>query len=118
MAGKLRLRARGRVRRQPGTMNKTEAAYADILEAERIAGRIHSWHYERVTFKLADDCRYTPDFQVVYPDGLVEYHEVKGFWEDDALAKIKVAATSFPEFTFRAFHKKSGQWHEREFKPL
>jgi len=53
----------------------------------------------------------------VLADGIVEFHEVKGHWEDDALVKIKVAAQTFPEFSFRAFHKKSGEWVEREFEP-
>lgn len=78
-------------------MNKTERAYAMILEAKRRAGEIREWRFERVTVKLADDCRYTPDFFVVAGDGACEFHEVKGgFIREDAKIKLKVAAEQFP----------------------
>jgi hypothetical protein len=38
--------------------------------------------------------------------GLMEMHEVKGFWQDDARAKIKIAADIFP-FRFIAIKGKS-----------
>lgn len=84
------------VRRVPGTMNKTERAWADVLEARRRAGEIREWHFEAVTLKLAADTRYTPDFFVVNADETCELHEVKGFWRDDAKVKAKVAARLFP----------------------
>lgn len=95
--------ARGRgTRRAKGAMNKTEAAYAVVLEAQKRAGAIVDYKYEALTLKLADDCRLTPDFVVEYPDGEVQLHEVKanrqGRWhaEDDARVKLKVAASLFP----------------------
>lgn len=115
MPARIRLRARGRTPRRYGEMNKWESQYADHLEADRLSGRIHSWRYEKIGLRLAKGCTYNPDFLVIRDDGTVEFHEVKGFWEDDALVKIKVAAEQFPEFAFRAFHKQSGQWVEREF---
>ncbi len=110
--------ARGRARRTPGTMNKTEARYAAHLDLCCNAGAV-AWHrYEAVTFKLAPDTRYTPDFLVMLPDGSLEAHEVKGFWEDDALVKIKCAAEMFPikfiAVTERA-KKHGGGWDVREF---
>lgn len=81
-------------------MNKLEAAFGMSLEAQRRAGKIVLWRYERVTLKLADDTRYTPDFYVLELDGSVSLIEVKGFMRDDALVKLKVAATQFPEFRF------------------
>lgn len=84
--------------KQPGAMNKTEQAYALILEAKKRAGEIIDYRYESVTFKLAKDTRYTPDFYVVYSDK-IELHEVKGgLVRDDARVKFKVAAASFPEY--------------------
>lgn len=77
-------------------MNRTEAAYADVLEVARIAGQVREWHFEAVTLKIAHDCRYTPDFLVVRSDGTVELHEVKGFWRDDAKVKTRVAARVLP----------------------
>lgn len=84
-------------------MNRTERAYAELLEAARIAGTVREWHFEAVTLKLAHDCRYTPDFLVVRPDGACELHEVKGFWRDDAKVKTRVAARvlPFPIYTVR-----------------
>lgn len=111
--------ARGRaVRRTSGEMNKTEALYASHLDKLQAAGDIAAWWFEVVTFRIAPDCRYTPDFLVMMPDGIIEVHEVKGFWEDDALVKIKVAAQMFP-FRFVAIHsvakKDGGGWKVREF---
>jgi hypothetical protein len=100
-------------------MNKTEKAYALALESRRRMGLIASWRYERVTLKLADDTRYTPDFWVVEPDGTTLFEEVKGFWREDAKVKIKVAAEQFPEFTFRSVElAKNGDWHIKVFHPI
>lgn len=49
---------------------------------------------------------YTPDFAVMTANGTMEMHEVKGFWQDDARVKIKVAAESYP-FRFVAVKAKS-----------
>lgn len=81
-------------------MNKTERRYADNLEMKRLAGAIVRWEYEPEKFELAYRCMYTPDFRVIFPDGKIEYHEVKGFMRDDAAVKIKVAARMFPHYRF------------------
>lgn len=86
-------------------MNRLEATFAASLEAKRRAGEIVLWRYERVTLKLADDTRYTPDFWVLELDGSVSIIEVKGFFREDALVKLKVAASQFPEFRFYLFQK-------------
>ncbi len=79
-------------RMKAGAMNKTEAAYAQKLELHKRAGEVLWYAFEGVTLKLADGCRYTPDFAVMLADGVIEMHEVKGYWTEDARAKIKVAA--------------------------
>lgn len=113
-------RPRGRtVRRAPGEMNKTEAEYARRLDARKAAGEIACYWFERYTLRLADGCRYTPDFMVMLPDGEMEIHEVKGgFVEDDALVKLKVCAETLPH-TVRMFQKlpakSGGGWKERVF---
>ena len=82
-------------------MNKTEAEYAQMLEARRVSGEILWWVYEAVTLKLADNTRYTPDFLVMLADGTLEIHETKGgFIREDGWLKLKVAAGMFP---FRFF---------------
>jgi hypothetical protein len=101
-------------RRIPGEMNKTELAYSEFLEGLRMAGKVSWWSFEAVTFKLAADTRYTPDFLVMLPGGEMECHEVKGFWRDDARVKIKVAAAMFP-FQFLAVSKSKAGWETERF---
>lgn len=96
----------GRARHQPGVMNKQESKFAENLEALRLSGEILSWMYEPLKLKLADRTYYSPDFMVIYPDGLIEFAENKGHWEDDARVKIKCAAEKFPMFRFVAVDKK------------
>ena len=83
-------------RMKAGVMNKTEASYAAWLELQKHTGNILWYKFEGITFKLADDTRYTPDFVVMLANGELEAHEVKGQWQDDAKVKIKVAASMFP----------------------
>jgi hypothetical protein len=108
-----------RVGRQPKRMNRTEARRAAELEAMRRAGEIQSWTFEGITLKLADDCRYTPDFFVRAADGTIRCEETKGFWRDDARAKIKMAARVFPMFHFVALtvrkKRDGGGWQREEF---
>ena len=51
-------------------------------------------------------------------DGTMEMHEVKGFWQDDARVKIKVAADMYP-LKFIAVKRRSkkngGGWSIEEF---
>lgn len=97
-----------------GEMNKTEAAYAAYLDAQKKAGLIADYRFEAVKLRLADKTFYTPDFVVLAPDGVLEMHEVKGFWEEDARVKIKVAATQFP-FRFVAVQKSKNRWKVEAF---
>lgn len=112
--------ARGRVWRRPsGSLNKTESRYADQLELRKLAGEVAWYGYESIKLKLTKATFYTPDFLVILADGTVELHEVKGFWEDDARVKIKVAAELFPMFRFIAIteqgKKFGGGWKVEEF---
>ena len=51
--------------------------------------------------------------------GVMEAHEVKGFWQDDARAKIKIAADMYP-FRFIAVKvqakKDGGGWSREVFE--
>lgn len=105
-------------RLKTGQMNKTEAAYAERLRALQHAGEI-LWHrFEGIKLRLADNTFFTPDFAVLAADGVMELHEVKGFWQDDARAKIKIAADQYP-FRFIAVRvrpkKDGGGWAVEEF---
>jgi hypothetical protein len=105
-------------RLKTGQMNKTEQAYAQHLSNEQHAGLIQ-WHkFEGIKLRLADNTFYTPDFAVMSADGVMECHEVKVFLQDDARAKIKVAADLYP-FRFVAIKAKAkkdgGGWAVEEF---
>lgn len=97
-----------------GTMNKTEAAYADHLTLLKHAGEIEWFKFEAMKFRLADKTFYTPDFIVLLRDGFLEAHEVKGHWEDDARVKIKVAASIYP-LKFIAITKEKTEWQREDF---
>lgn len=91
-------------------MNRLEESYAAELERRRVAGEVEWYAYEAVTLRLADRCRYTPDFAVMTSDGEIQMHECKGFMRDDARVKLKVAAEQFPMrfLLVRAIPRKSG----------
>ena len=114
-----RPKARGLVRGS-GNMNRTEAAYAKTLEGEKHLGFIIGYWFEAINFRLGAKCYYRPDFLVQMADGTLQIHEVKGFWQDDALVKIKVAAEQYP-FIFVAVSKvkpkDGGGWSKRMFSP-
>lgn len=115
--GKAAMQALGRLAK--GEMNKTEQAYADHLELLRRAGEILWFKFEPMKLQLAEKTTYSPDFLVQVKTGHLELHEVKGFWEDDARVKIKVAAEMFPIFKFIAIKKgEKGEapWSVETFK--
>ena len=101
-------------------MNKTEAKFADYLEQLKHMKEIKAWNFEPIKFTLARNVKgarnatsYTPDFLAVYPAWLT-FYEVKGFWRDDALVKIKVAADKFPWFKWYAVQWKK-EWVFKQF---
>lgn len=108
--------AQGRLRQ--GEMNKTEAAYAEYLGGLMAIGDVLWFKFEAIKLRLAPNTFYTADFFVLAGDGVLEVHEVKGFWEDDARVKIKVAASMYP-FRFKAVTKRAvkrgGGWDEEVF---
>lgn len=92
-------------------MNKTEAEWARMLEARRLAGEVAYYAFEPIKVRLADATFYTPDFLVVLASGEMELHEVKGaFVMDDARLKFKVVAEHFPARLVWAQKKKGGAW--------
>lgn len=109
-----KIRFRPRDKRLPGSMNKLEKSYQEHLHQRMLAGEIVRYRYEALKFKLAPNTFYTPDFMVTFEDR-VEIHETKGFWEEDARIKIKMAAELFPEFVFVGVQWKQKQWIYEEF---
>lgn len=104
--------------------NKTEQAYKEYLRLRRIAGEILDYRFEAMRLVLrhavpgkAKGMTYTPDFLVIMKDRF-EFHEVKGFWRDDARVKIKAAAEMFPWFKFIGVSREGGKafkWNFEEF---
>lgn len=105
-------------RLKPGQMNKSEAAYAQHLDTLKAEGAVLWYRFEGMKLRLADNTFYTGDFVVMVADGTIEIREVKGFWQDDARAKIKIASDQYP-FRFVAVKarakKHGGGWEEEEF---
>ena len=99
-----------------GAMNKSEAAYEAKLRGDQHAGIVHWYRFEGIKLRLADSTFYTPDFAVLAADGVLECHEVKGFWGDDDRVKIKVAADQYPLrfIAVRVRPKKEGGGWTRE----
>ncbi len=108
------MRQYARTRTQPkrdGSMNRMEREWALVLEARRRAGQIARWDFQPVKLRLADRTFYEPDFRVIALDGTIEMHETKGFMEDDAAVKLKVAAEQHP-YRFVLVRKLKGVWSE------
>lgn len=100
-------------------MNQTERDYAAYLEDLRSAGDVAWYKFEGFKLRLADNTFYTPDFAVMLCNGELQCHEVKGFWQDDARVKIKVASEIYP-FRFYAIKKQpkklGGGWVTETFE--
>lgn len=91
-------------------MNKLETEFF-----ERVKDRSYRNTYpQAITFRLANGVRYTPDLCVIGAAG-IDCFEIKGkkMW-DDAIVKIKVAATIYPRIHWWMVWKKEGVWMEQE----
>jgi hypothetical protein len=95
MSGLLQ-RARGLRPNSRGKANKSEQRYAAHLELLKRAGEVLWYDYEPMRFRLAGSTFYCPDFIVMRADQSLEAHEIKGFWQEAARVRIKVAADKFP----------------------
>lgn len=115
-----RTEAPAKTKRAPGLakprgrkgMNKTEAAYALILEARKRAGDIHRYGREMITLRWEDGMTYSADFAVWESiDSRLLLIETKGaFIEGDALVKFRAARAHWPEFRFEMWQLKKGTW--------
>lgn len=85
-----------------GQMNSTERKYAEtVLEPRKAAGEIVDYQFESVTLKLGKDTRWTADFFVMYPDGLLEFVDVKGRQRDEQAERVKIRLASEKFYMFR-----------------
>jgi len=95
---------------------KSEAEFADILEAMKIRGEIAHYVYQGITLRYANgQLRYTPDF-VVFPVMITfKLIEVKGryvpptFWQH-ARQRFLACKAEWPEFLFEMHQKTADGW--------
>lgn len=88
--------------------NHLETEFGNYLHSVNWAG---NGIYEQViTVRLANGLRYTPDW-VVFRDGIPWCYEVKGkhIW-DDAIAKLKMAASKYREWKWVLVWKEGSEW--------
>jgi len=100
---------------QKPLMNKLEQEWFDRL----LAGGAVKLRAQAVTFRLANGLRFTPD--LTYWDPTKDKpcaDEVKGrhAW-DDSIAKLKMAASLYPEWRWRLVYKVEGQWRTETILP-
>lgn len=111
---KERLHALGR--KKKGEMNAAEQKFANYLRTLEITGEVLWWKHEGIKLQLADRTTLTVDFNVMHADGLLVMVDVKGakaIIEDDAKAKMKIAAEMFPfvfKYAFPRQKKDGGGW--------
>lgn len=110
-----------------GKMNKTEAMFAELLEAQRVAGHVIEWEFEPGPLLLSPRqgtipaTRYWRDFRVVMADGTVQAIEVKSgrkskagvahpHFEDGARERLQMAAKKFVEYEWYLAWYWQGVW--------
>ncbi len=113
--------SRGRTAKR-GEMNKTEAEYSLLLNAQIDAGEIAAWWFEPFSLRLSwppegQPARYTPDFLILMVDGTTIVVDVKGTGVDSdaSLVRIKCAAEQYFLWEFRIVKKRTkkagGGWN-------
>lgn len=117
-AARHRFQALGRLPKDQ--MNKTESAYADLLEQRKRTGAILDYKFHPMNVRLAAGTFYEVDFLVLGADLQVSIHEVKGgFTTDKGQMKIKLCAEFLPWFQFLKVSKQTkkdgGGWKVEEF---
>ena len=106
------MQALGRLK--AGQMNKTEARYAAHLEMLKAAGEILWWAFEPANLRIGDNCFLKIDFMILRNTGALESHDVKGYFTDDALVKMRAAAEKFP-WPIVSVQWVKGEWKYRHF---
>lgn len=89
-----------------GEMNQTEAAFAELLQAQKLAGEIVEWLFEPMSFKYAHGARYTPDFMVMLPDGSLHFYDTKVMHAINEASIVRIKATAEKFWMFRFFAAK------------
>jgi hypothetical protein len=81
--------------------SRWEANYARYLNWLVKQGEIEKWEYETDTFEFVPVKRgnkfYTPDFKIFNRDGSIEYHEIKGWMDNDSRVRLTRMARYYPQ---------------------
>jgi hypothetical protein len=100
------------------TLNKTEAKYlANVIEPALASGELVWAQSHAITLKLAPNTHLKIDFALLPKDGVLEMVDVKGakmMFEEDAKAKMKIAAALYPFRFFVTWPIKGGAWEKVE----
>lgn len=105
MTSRFRHLARG-LNRKRGEMNRTEAAYAAVLDGMKASGEVVAYWFEPASFRLSSPpegqpARVTPDFMVLMASGevwVVDCKTSSGFDDNAGIVRLKCGAESFPLF--------------------
>lgn len=102
--------------------SKWEANYARYLEWLKLHNQIKEWQHENKTFwfdKIKRGCRsYLPDFEIENNNGTLEYHEVKGWFDDRSKTKIKRMKKYYPEVKLVIIFAKQYNEIKKKVSPL
>lgn len=96
-----------------------ECNYARYLNSLIASGDVVSWEYEPKIFEFPvkrGNRMYKPDFLVHYPDGHHEWHEVKGWMDNDSRIKLKRFAIHFPDEPLVLVDSKAYRTLEKEHR--
>jgi hypothetical protein len=109
--------AKGRLPK--GQMNKTEQAYAALLDREIEAGAVLGWKFHPLRVRLAKNTYYEIDFLVLKADGHLEIHEIKGgFTTEKGQMKIKLCVEVMPWIpVIKCTKQKDGTFTRQIFEP-
>jgi hypothetical protein len=85
--------------------SRWEVNYAGYLQMLLERGVVTRWEHEPETFWFEGVKRgavsYLPDFRVTYPDGHIEFHEVKGWFDARSKTKVRRMAKYHPTVVLR-----------------
>lgn len=99
-----------------------EANYARYLEFLKQHNEIKEWEHEPDTFwfrNIKRGCRsYLPDFKITNNNGSIEYHEVKGWYDNRSKTKIKRMAKYYPEVKLIVIFGKQYQSIAKQMKNI
>lgn len=105
-------------KKRRGVLNGLESLYHDRLLVQVALNEIRFvLEHESIALRIANGAQFRPDFPVIALDGVLEFHECKGFWREAARVRIKVAARAFPHFRFFGVRRIRGEWKWERFEP-